>query len=111
MRPAPAMKSAASSRSQRWLIGLLMGLVTLTPMGIDIYLPSLPAMADGFGQPVSALQASITLFIFAVGVGQMLIGPLADRYGRRPVALGGALAYLAGPGCVLGVAGGVCRRA
>jgi Bcr/CflA subfamily drug resistance transporter len=90
------MKSAASSRSQRWLIGLLMGLVTLTPMGIDIYLPSLPAMAQDFGQPVSALQASITLFIFAVGVGQMLIGPLADRYGRRPVALGGALAYLAG---------------
>ncbi|MEN5167428.1 multidrug effflux MFS transporter [Achromobacter kerstersii] len=90
------MKSAATSRSQRWLIGLLMGLVTLTPMGIDIYLPSLPAMADGFGQPVSALQASITLFIFAVGLGQMLIGPLADRYGRRPVALGGAVAYLAG---------------
>lgn len=90
------MKSAASSSSQRWLIGLLMGLVTLTPMGIDIYLPSLPAMAAGFGEPVSALQASITLFIFAVGLGQMLIGPLADRYGRRPVALGGALAYLAG---------------
>ncbi|KGD86870.1 multidrug transporter CflA [Achromobacter sp. RTa] len=90
------MKSALSPRGQRWLIGLLMGLVTLTPMGIDIYLPSLPAMADDFGQPVTALQASITLFIFAVGVGQMLIGPLADRYGRRPVALGGVLAYLLG---------------
>lgn len=90
------MKSALSPRGQRWLIGLLMGLVTLTPMGIDIYLPSLPAMALDYGQPVTALQASITLFIFAVGVGQMLIGPLADRYGRRPVALGGALAYLLG---------------
>lgn len=90
------MQSATTSSSQRWLIGLLMGLVTLTPMGIDIYLPSLPAMAQGFGQPISTLQASITLFIFAVGVGQMLIGPLADRYGRRPVALGGAMAYLAG---------------
>lgn len=90
------MQSASTSSSQRWLIGLLMGLVTLTPMGIDIYLPSLPAMAQGFGQPVSALQASITLFIFAVGVGQMLIGPLADRYGRRPVALAGAMAYLLG---------------
>jgi DHA1 family bicyclomycin/chloramphenicol resistance-like MFS transporter/DHA1 family florfenicol/chloramphenicol resistance protein-like MFS transporter len=73
-----------------------MGLVTLTPMGIDIYLPSLPVMAQDYGQPVTALQASITLFIFAVGVGQILIGPLADRYGRRPVALGGALAYLLG---------------
>ncbi|WP_188589223.1 MFS transporter, partial [Achromobacter denitrificans] len=90
------MKSALSPRGQRWLIGLLMGLVTLTPMGIDIYLPSLPAMARDFGRPVTALQASITLFIFAVGVGQMLIGPLADRYGRRPVALGGVLAYLLG---------------
>ncbi|MGE8614923.1 MAG: multidrug effflux MFS transporter [Achromobacter veterisilvae] len=90
------MKSALSPRGQRWLIGLLMGLVTLTPMGIDIYLPSLPAMAEDFGRPVTALQTSITLFIFAVGVGQMLIGPLADRHGRRPVALGGALAYLLG---------------
>lgn len=96
------MKSALSPRGQRWLIGLLMGLVTLTPMGIDIYLPSLPAMAVGFGQPVSALQASITLFIFSVGVGQILMGPLADRYGRRPVAVGGAMAYLAGS--VLGAA-------
>jgi len=98
------MKSALTPRGQRWLIGLLMGLVTLTPMGIDIYLPSLPAMADDFGRPVSALQASITLFIFAVGVGQMLIGPLADRYGRRPVALGGVLAYLLGS--ALGAAAG-----
>lgn len=90
------MKSALTPRGQRWLIGLLMGLVTLTPMAIDIYLPSLPAMADAFGEPINALQASITLFIFVVGLGQMLIGPLADRYGRRPVALCGALAYLLG---------------
>ena len=55
------MKSALSPRGQRWLIGLLTGLVTLTPMGIDIYLPSLPAMAQDFGRPVTALQASITL--------------------------------------------------
>ena len=98
------MKSALSPRGQRWLIGLLMGLVTLTPMGIDIYLPSLPAMAQDFGRPVTALQASITLFIFAVGVGQVLIGPLADRYGRRPVAVGGVLAYLLGS--ALGAAAG-----
>jgi len=90
------MKSALTPRGQRWLIGLLMGLVTLTPIAIDIYLPSLPAMAHAFDEPIGALQASITLFIFAVGLGQVLIGPLADRYGRRPVALCGALAYLAG---------------
>ncbi|WP_313369782.1 multidrug effflux MFS transporter [Achromobacter animicus] len=90
------MKSALTPRGRRWLIGLLMGLVTLTPMAIDIYLPSLPAMAHAFDESIGALQASITLFIFAVGLGQVVIGPLADRYGRRPVALCGALAYLAG---------------
>lgn len=90
------MKSALTPRGQRWLIGLLMGLVTLTPMAIDIYLPSLPAMAHALGESIGALQASITLFIFAVGLGQAVIGPLADRYGRRPVALCGAMAYLAG---------------
>lgn len=90
------MKSALTPRGQRWLIGLLMGLVTLTPMAIDIYLPSLPAMAHALGESIGALQASITLFIFAVGLGQVVIGPLADRYGRRPVALCGAMAYLAG---------------
>ncbi len=90
------MAFAEAPARRTWLVGLLMGLVTLAPMAIDIYLPSLPAMAAAFGAPMSGLQASITLFIFTVGLGQVLIGPLADRHGRRPVALAGVAAYLAG---------------
>ncbi|WZB71544.1 MFS transporter [Achromobacter xylosoxidans] len=76
------MTPVSTTRGQAWLIGLLMALVTLTPMGIDIYLPSLPGMAQDFGVTMAAMQTSVTLFIFAVGLSQLLIGPLADRHGR-----------------------------
>ena len=46
-------------------------------------------MAQDFGVTMAAMQTSVTLFIFAVGLSQLLIGPLADRHGRRPVALAG----------------------
>ncbi|WP_262927283.1 multidrug effflux MFS transporter [Phytohalomonas tamaricis] len=80
----------------RWLIALLIGFVMLTPMGVDIYLPSLPDMTRDFARSTSSLQVTITLFLFTVGLGQLLIGPLSDRFGRRPVALWGAVAFATG---------------
>ena len=97
------MTPVSTTRGQAWLIGLLMALVTLTPMGIDIYLPSLPGMAQDFGVTMAAMQTSVTLFIFAVGLSQLLIGPLADRHGRRPVALAGVAAVA---GSALGACAG-----
>ena len=75
---------------------VLMGAVMLSPLAIDIYLPALTAMAREYERPFAALQVTITLFLLSVGVGQVLVGPLADRFGRRPVLLGGALTYFAG---------------
>ncbi|WP_353979182.1 multidrug effflux MFS transporter [Salinicola endophyticus] len=83
---------------------VLMGAVMLSPLAIDIYLPALTAMAREFERPFAALQVTITLFLLSVGVGQVLVGPLADRFGRRPVLLGGALTYLAGALMGLGAA-------
>ncbi|MGL5949198.1 MAG: multidrug effflux MFS transporter [Aeromonas sp.] len=75
------------------LISLLILLVLFSPLGIDIYLPALPAMAADLAAPVTALQGSITWFLFSMGLGQLLAGPLADRFGRKPVALVGVLLY------------------
>ncbi|WP_223161007.1 multidrug effflux MFS transporter [Salinicola aestuarinus] len=75
---------------------ILMGAIMLSPLAIDIYLPALTAMAREFERPFAALQITITLFLLSVGLGQILVGPLADRYGRRPVLLSGALLYFAG---------------
>ncbi|WP_044556582.1 multidrug effflux MFS transporter [Shewanella piezotolerans] len=80
---------------RRNLLPILMSMVVLSPLAIDIYLPSMPAMAADFSVSASQIQSTLVLFLFAMGTGQLLIGPLADRYGRRPVALGGIILYAA----------------
>ena len=80
---------------RRNLLPILMSMVVLSPLAIDIYLPSMPTMAAEFSVSMSEVQSTLVLFLFAMGVGQILIGPLADRYGRRPIALGGILLYIA----------------
>lgn len=78
---------------RRNLLPLLMFMVLLSPLAIDIYLPSMPTMALEYGVSNSEVQSTLVLFLFAMGVGQILIGPLADRFGRRPVALFGIVLY------------------
>ncbi|MCG9729474.1 multidrug effflux MFS transporter [Shewanella sp. Isolate13] len=80
---------------RRSLLPILLPLVILSPLAIDIYLPSMPAMAAEFSVSASEIQSTLVLFLFAMGTGQLLIGPLADRYGRRPVAIGGIVFYMA----------------
>ena len=75
------------------LILLLVLLVLFSPLAIDIYLPAIPQMAEQLGAEVTLMQGIITWFLFSMGLGQLLVGPLADRYGRKPIALGGVLLY------------------
>jgi MFS transporter, DHA1 family, multidrug resistance protein len=70
-------------------------LVALQPLSTDLYLPSLPALTRYFGTSVGAVQWTLTLFILAFGCAQLIAGPLSDRFGRRPVALGAAALYTA----------------
>ncbi|MCC4265754.1 multidrug effflux MFS transporter [Oceanimonas baumannii] len=73
---------------------ILMLVVVLPPLAIDIFLSSMPVMATEFAVSSSQVQSTLVLFLFAMGAGQVLIGPLADRFGRRPIALGGLLLYI-----------------
>jgi len=70
-------------------------MVVLSPMAIDIYLSSIPQMALEFAANSSQIQSTISLFFLAVGLGQLIVGPIADRYGRKIVALIGLLCYCA----------------
>jgi MFS transporter, DHA1 family, multidrug resistance protein len=79
----------------RKLLPILMMMVVLSPLAIDIYLPSMPAMAAEFFVSDTQVQSTLVLFIFSMGIGQILIGPLADRFGRRPIALIGICLYIA----------------
>jgi len=79
---------------RKTILPILMLMVVLSPLAIDIYLPSMPVMANEFNVSASEIQSTLVLFLFAMGAGQILIGPLADRFGRRPIALAGVTLYI-----------------
>jgi MFS transporter, DHA1 family, multidrug resistance protein len=80
-------------------IALLLG---LQPVTTDLYLPALPLLARELGAPMAAAQLTMSLVLLAFGFGQLAMGPLSDRFGRRPVLLGGlALHTLASLGAAL----------
>jgi MFS transporter, DHA1 family, multidrug resistance protein len=66
------------------LLALLLG---LQPVITDLYLPALPLIAREFAAPLSAVQMTMSALILAFGLMQLVWGPIADRFGRRPVLL------------------------
>jgi DHA1 family bicyclomycin/chloramphenicol resistance-like MFS transporter len=80
---------------------LLTTLVALGPLSTDLYLPSLPTLARVFASDVASVQLTLSVFLAGFACGQIVYGPLSDRYGRRPVLLGGLLMFCVGTlGCV-----------
>jgi len=74
---------------------LLAMLTALGPLSMDMYLPSLPDIAHVLGAPVARTQLTISSYLVGFAAGQMIYGPLSDRYGRRPVLLAAVALYLA----------------
>ncbi len=74
------------------ILALLLGLQAVTT---DLYLPALPAIRDVFGASMGEIQLTLTVLLLSFGVSQLVWGPLSDRFGRRPVLVGGMAAYVA----------------
>ena len=77
-------------------IALLIGVAAVSPLGINMYLPSMPGMARAFGVDYTTIQLTLSLYLAAMAVGQLIIGSLSDRFGRRPVLLIGLLVFVLG---------------
>ena len=100
--PAPTQSPSAKPPLSPALAALALALLLgLQPVTTDLYLPALPRLTAELGAPMAAAQLTMSLVLLAFGIGQLLMGPLSDRFGRRPVLLGGlALHTLASLGAM-----------
>ncbi|MEZ5664674.1 MAG: Bcr/CflA family efflux MFS transporter [Burkholderiaceae bacterium] len=96
------MSSPSSAMSPALVVLVLSLLLGLQPVTTDLYLPSLPAMTQGFGATMPQAQLTLTALLLAFGISQLVWGPLSDRFGRRPILLSGLVVYtIASAGSVL----------
>jgi MFS transporter, DHA1 family, multidrug resistance protein len=77
-------------------IALLIAVSAVSPLGINMYLPSMPGMARALGVDFTTIQLTLSLYLAAMAIGQLIIGPLSDRFGRRPILLIGLSVFVVG---------------
>ena len=77
------------------IVAVLMLLLSIQPISTDLYLPALPTLQREFMATTAAVQLTLSALIISFGLGQLVCGPLADRFGRRPVLLAGMALYTA----------------
>ncbi len=75
---------------------LLVAMTGLGPFTMQIVIPSMPVMAAALAVPYGTVQLTLTLYLIGVAAGQLLYGPMSDRYGRKPLLLAGLGLYLLG---------------
>jgi DHA1 family bicyclomycin/chloramphenicol resistance-like MFS transporter len=74
---------------------LLVFLSMVGPLTLNILVPSLPGMVDSLAAPKEQVQLTLSLYLLGMGISQLVLGPLADRFGRRPVVLVALITYIA----------------
>ncbi len=81
---------------------ILSALVAFAPMSIDMYLPALPALERYFSTDTASVQHTLASFFAGLAIGQLLYGPIADKYGRKPPLYFGLTLYvIASAACAL----------
>lgn len=93
----------------RWpVLVVLASLAAVAPVATDLYLPGFPELATDLGVSASAVQLTLAAFLVGLASGQLVMGPLSDRYGRRrPLLASAAVCVAAGVVCALAPSLGV----
>ncbi|MES2204119.1 MAG: multidrug effflux MFS transporter [Pseudomonadota bacterium] len=86
------MKQKNSLRTVLLLAPFILGFA----LALDIYVPSIPDLCVYFSVPPGVVQLTVSLFILTTGLGQLIVGPLSDCYGRRKIIISATTLYLAG---------------
>ena len=86
----------------QWVVILILALLTaLEPLSIDLYLPGFIQIADAFNTPINNVQISLSTFLGGFAIGQLIWGPLADKFGRKkPILASLAIFIVASVACI-----------
>lgn len=88
--------------NNNWIIFLLGSLCVVTPFAVDMYLPAFSKIAAEFHTTTSAISLSLSTYFVGFALGQMIYGPLLDRFGRkRPLCIGLSVYILCSIGCAM----------
>lgn len=86
----------------RWLLALLAALVALGPLSVDMYLPAMPRMMTALDTDISHMHLTLSTYLTGFAIFHLACGPLADRFGRKPILIGGTVLFVAASiGCSL----------
>ncbi|EMP56243.1 major facilitator transporter [Marinobacter santoriniensis NKSG1] len=77
-------------------IGLMTLIAMASPLALNLFVPAMPDAARDLQADIGIIQLSFTAYLFTLAFGQLLSGPLADHFGRRPVLLGGLVLHILG---------------
>ncbi|GHI89957.1 Bcr/CflA family drug resistance efflux transporter [Streptomyces xanthophaeus] len=92
--PGASAPLTAARRTGLLVIFMLGGLTALPPLSMDMYLPALPAVTDALNSPAATVQLTLTACLAGMALGQLVIGPMSDKWGRRTPLLTGMVVYV-----------------
>ena len=88
------MSSLASAKLNILSLTLILAALTaFAPLSTDMYLASFSSLAETFGTDEGRVQLSLSVFFFGLSVGQLIYGPLVDRFGRKPPLIAGLVIF------------------
>src|SRR5580693_2660836 len=99
--PVAAETDNDSPASSRVMLMLLVAMTGIAPISLYLLVPALPKLATTFGRDISIAQMTVSLYMVGIACSQLIMGPLSDRFGRRPVLLAGlSLMVAASAACI-----------
>ncbi|MFE7414942.1 Bcr/CflA family multidrug efflux MFS transporter [Streptomyces laurentii] len=90
----PVVSSPAARRAGLLLVLVLGGLTALPPLSMDMYLPALPEVTEVLRAPAATVQLTLTACLAGMAAGQLVVGPMSDKWGRRRPLLVGMVLYV-----------------
>ncbi|WP_338931230.1 multidrug effflux MFS transporter [Streptomyces netropsis] len=93
--PATDEERIPAARRTSLLVTLVLGgLSALPPLSMDMYLPALPEVTDSLRSPAATVQLTLTACLMGMALGQLVVGPMSDKWGRRRPLLAGMVIYV-----------------